>query len=215
MSVVPYVPSIQGKRGSSRQRKSNRSRKSKPIVPVNAASYAGPSRLPRGVTEKALDVVQLGIYGSVASSAGGVISTVFNAGSQTTSSNDWTSYQNLYQEYRILSMKVHLVPWNKYNQPTTSALAPVLSVTTRDSSTALSTLADTATYDSVQVHAPSSDIVRTIQMDGIDEASWTLTSTTPPAASTMYVKLYSSGNVASTTLYDYLTICIVQFRGRK
>ncbi len=213
MPIVPYIPQNQVKVGSRRARVV-RSRKA--INPaIGATNYSGPARLPRGVQEKATDCVQLGIYGSVASSAGGVISTVFNAGSQATSSNDWSSYSNLYQEYRILSMKVHLVPWNKYNQPTTSAIAPVLSVTTRDNATALSTLADTATYDSVQVHEPSTSIVRTIKMSGIDEASWTLTSTTPPAASTPYIKLYSSGNVASTTLFDYLSIVIVQFRGRK
>lgn len=162
-----------------------------------------------------MEVAQLGLQGSVASSAGGVVSTVFACGSQVTSSNDWTSFQALWQEYRVLSMKVMFRPWNKNNQPTTSALAPVLSVTTRDNSTALSTLSDTATYDSVQIHSPSTEFDREIKMSGIDEASWTLTSTTPPAASQMYIKLYSSGNVASTTLYDYLTIIIVQFRGRK
>ncbi len=214
MSVVPYVPQIQAKVGS-RSRKSGSQKSRKPNPAVSAISYAGPSRLPKGVAGKVLDTVQLGLYGSVASSAGGVINTVFNAGSQATSSNDWTSYQNLYQEYRILSMSVQLEPWNKYNQPTTSALSPVLSITSRDSATALSTLADTATYDTVEIHPPSTQIKRIIQMDGVDEASWTLTSTTPAAAATMYVKLYSSGNVASTTLYDYLTILVVQFRGRK
>ncbi len=214
MSVVPYVPQVQAKVGP-RSRKSANRKAARPNPNVAAISYNGPSRLPKGIAGKVLDTVQLGLYGSVASSAGGVISTVFNAGSQATSSNDWSSYQNLYQEYRILSMDVHLEPWNKYNQPTTSALSPVLSITSRDNATALSTLADTATYDTVEIHPPSSSIRRVIQMDGVDEATWTLTSTTPAAAGTMYVKLYSSGNVASTTLYDYLTILVVQFRGRK
>ncbi len=215
MSVVPYVPQAQAAYVGPRPRRRAPRQRVAAKPSSGAISYRGPARLPMSTSEKALDTVQLGIYGSVASSAGGVISTVFSAGSQATSSNDWTSYQNLYQEYRILSMKVTLVPWNKNNQPTASALAPVLSITSRDSATALSTLADTATYDSVMIHDPSTRFSRTIKMDGVDEATWTLTSTTPAAAGTLYVKLYSSGNVASTTLYDYLTICVVQFRGRK
>ncbi len=182
---------------------------------IGALTYRGPTSLPKTLEANETEVAELLYIGSVATTAGGVINTVFDAYSQLTSSPDWSSYANLWQEYRILSMKVHAEPWNKYNQPTTSALAPVYSVVARDTATALSSLSDCAGYASVEIHAPSTPFDKEIKMAGAGEAQFVLTTASPATSDRLYIKLYSSGNVASTTVYDYLDRILVQFRGRK
>ncbi len=159
--------------------------------------------------------IQLNYYGSIASTAGGVINSVLDAYSQLSSSADWSSLQNLYQEYRILSMQTTFLPWNTYNVPTTTVLSPLMSVTDRTGSTALSSLANACSYASVKAHKPSSTFSRTIKMSGADEATWVLTTGSPATSARLYIKLYSAGNTASTTTHDYLTVLMVQFRGRQ
>ena len=156
---------------------------------ASAIVYRGPVKAPREAMSEDMATIQLNYYGSIATTAGGVINSVLDAYSQLTSSADWSSLQNLYQEYRILSMNVVFVPWNKYNMPTTSSLAPIMSVTDRTSSTALSSLANACSYTSVKVHSPSSTFSRTIKMSGTDEATWVLTGSAPTASARLYVKL--------------------------
>lgn len=176
--------------------------------------YSGPTRLPSGFGALDTQKIQFGTGNSVASSAGGVVSTVFDAYSQASSSSDWSSISGGWTEFRILSMDVVLSPWNHYNMPTTTNLAPVISVLDRSSSTALSSIGVASNYQSAEIHDPSTRIRRTIKMAGVDEATWTLVGSTPALTARLYVKLYSAGNTASTTLYDYFTITIVEFRGR-
>ncbi len=184
-------------------------------VPTQAVSYRGPAKLPqaRG-SDESYEVTEVRFGGTLSTSGSGVLAAVLDGYSQASSSTDWASLVNLYQEYRILSMHVECAPWNKYNQPTTTALAPVYTVTDRSGATPLSSQSATAAYASAEIHDPSTRIVRTIKMDGSDEASWIATSSTPANASRLYIKFYSAGNANSISLYDYLTTMIVQFRGR-
>ncbi len=142
------------------------------------------------------------------------MSTVFDAYSQASASSDWSSISGGWQEFRILSMDVVLSPWNPFNLPTTTNVAPVVSVLDRSSNSPLSSIAIATNYQSAEIHDPSTRIRRVIKMAGVDEAMWTLVGSTPAATARLYVKLYSAGNTASTTLYDYFTIVIVEFRGR-
>lgn len=176
--------------------------------------YSGPTRLPNGYGALDTQKIQFGTGNSVASSAGGVVSTVFDAYSQASSSADWASISGGWQEFRILSMDVTCSPWNPYNLPTTTNVAPVVSVLDRSSNTALSSIGNATNYQSAEIHDPSTRIRRVIKMAGVDESTWTLVGSTPATTARLYVKIYSAGNTASTTLYDYFTIVIVEFRGR-
>ncbi len=188
------------------------------IVSPTALSYAGPSKLPARMGREVHDevVVQLQFIGSVASSAAGLINTVFDNFSQASSSPDWSSYTSLYGEYRILSMDVILYPWNKYNQPTTNTLTPVWVVEDRGDSSALTTLNSVMGYESAEGHPPSTTIRKVVKMSGSGESNWIASGSSPAAGDRFYVKLYSSGNTASViTYYDYIDRVMVQFRNRK
>ncbi len=184
---------------------------------ANALVYNGPSRMPvpRGAPEPDAVVVEIIIINSVASSGAGVISTVFDSWSQVTTAADWSQYSALYSECRVLSMDIELNPWNRYNLPTTTVAAPLYVVDDRTDGTALASLTAVAGYTSVQAYPPSTRVRRVIRMSGSNEAAFTATSSSPGTADRLYIKLYSAGNTASTTYYDYIDRLMVQFRNRK
>lgn len=184
-------------------------------LPLSSIVYRGPTKLPQGAVDDDTYTAELVYIGTMSASAGGVLAPVLDAYSQASSSPDWTNASGLYQEYRILSMETHLEPWNKYNTPTTSILAPVYTVLDRTSATALASLNDCAGYASVKIHAPSTSITRSIKMGDSGEAQFISTATSPATADRLYIKFYSAGNTASITMYDYVSTLLVQFRGRK
>lgn len=185
--------------------------------PPDQLVYRGPTRLPVRsiVSAEQTTTMEFVIINSVATSAGGVLATVFSPGSSATSATDWSNASGMYKEYRILSSSYEFVPWNTYNWPTTTTLAPVYSVIDRGDATAIGSLSALAGYvDTLSSHKPGSGFVVTARMSGTDEAGWTLTTTTPSTANQFHTKLYSAGNTASITLYDYIGRIMVQFRNR-
>jgi hypothetical protein len=181
----------------------------------NALVYRGPAKLPRGFGQEDTMTTQINLAGDLSSSASGTLTTVFNTASQVTSSTDWTSFANLYTEWRMLSAQIEAVPYSKYNKPTTDALAPVWSVCTRETATALASITAASQFDSVELHEPSTRWVRTMKMIDAGEGSWVQTGTVPASDDVMYIKLYSAGNANSITLYSYIARYIIQFRGRQ
>ncbi len=182
---------------------------------VSALTYNGPVRLPKSKAGSELDVIQINFAATLQTSGAGVLATVFNPGTQVTSSADWTNIQALWEEYRILSWEIEMVPWTPYTRPTTDVLAPVYSVIDRQTATALGSIADAVGFGSCDLHMPSSPIKRVAKMTGQDESEWVSTGTTPAANALFYLKLYSSGNSNSINLYDYKMIYLVQLKGRK
>lgn len=177
----------------------------------NATRYVGPIDTPSMKEQLDCHTFALRLTNTIASSAGGVINTVFNPGSQATSSNPWTELSALFEEWRILAYRVHLLPINKYLVAATNF--PVLSVIDREDATTIASLNEAASYASSKEHIIGSTITREVRMCDIGEATWTLTSSTPTASSLGYVKLYGSGLAASTNYYQYLNTVVVQFRG--
>lgn len=183
-------------------------------ISPTALIYRGPTQMPKAKQEDDTWVTQINIINAVASTAGGVINTVFTPASQIQSSSDWASLAALWNEFRILSVRVQLIPWNKYNLPSTTIAAPVYSVIDRSTTTALASLSSVANYNSAEQHEPSTKIVRVAKMEDVEEAIWTSTSTAPANDTQFHVKLYSAGNSNSTIYYDYFNSYMVQFRGR-
>ncbi len=182
-----------------------------------ALSYKGPTRLPRALGQNDFMTTQINNTGNIATSAGGVVNTVFDAYSQMSTPTDWTNLSGLYTEYRILSMEVEFIPWNTFNQglaPTIN-LAPIYTVEDRANNTVLGSTAQAVGYDSCYVKEPSKRFIRRIKMNANEEAVFTPVGSSPATASRLYIKLYSTGNVASTTLYDFVTRIVVQLRGRQ
>jgi hypothetical protein len=200
--------------------KSRKKQKSGQIVVSPASlSYNGPTRFPVTAQDRAAKddatVVELILIGAIASSGAGVIATVFDCYSQASSCAEWSTYLGLYSEFRILSMDIELLPWNRYNLPTTTAAAPLYAVEDRQNSTALASLADCQGYVTLSAHPPSTPVRRVVRMMGSGEADFTSSASSPNADDRFFLKLYSAGNTATTTLYDYVNRMMVQFRNRK
>jgi len=199
-------------------KKKGNKRKQLAVNPApTALKYRGPLRLPRGLQEDDTMTTEMNVINAVASGGTGVINTVFDFVNQVQAATDWASFAAIYNEYRVLSGKVHLTPWNPFNQnlAVTTVWPPLYSVTDRADNSSVASLSVVSGYDSVQVHRPGDTVTRSLKMDSGEEASWTVTSSTPAAGSRMYIKLFMTGATASTTYYDYLNSYMVQFRGRK
>jgi hypothetical protein len=184
-------------------------------ISPTALVYRGPLQMPKAKQEDDTWTTQVNIINTIVSSAGGVVATVFTPGSQIQSSSDWVSLAALWNEWRVLSARVELIPWNKYNLPTATVVAPLYTVIDRQSSTALGSLASVANYNSAEAHEPSTKVIRVAKMEDPAEAEWQDTGSAASTSAQFNIKLFSSGNTATTTLYDYFNSYMVQFRGRK
>lgn len=182
---------------------------------VTALAYRGPTRMPQAATGSELDTYQINFAATLTTSGTGTLVTVFNPGTQVAASPDWTNIQALWEEYRILSWEIEMVPWTPYTRPTTDVLAPVYSVIDRNTATALTSLADAVGYGSCHLHMPAKPIKRSAKMQGEDEAAWVSTGSSPASTAQAYLKLWSSANSNTINLYDYKMIYLVQVKGRK
>lgn len=203
--------------GKKKNRNTRRDGNGQIIVSQEALSYKGPSRMiiPKNKIPDDSVVVQLTAINSVVSNGSGVINTVFDSANQAQAASDWSQFAALYSEFRVLSMDLELLPWNRYNLPTTTVAAPLYVVEDRVSNTAINSLATVAGYDQFKAFLPSTHVRMVMRMSGTGEAAWSDVTTTPSAADRMFIKLCSLGNTASTTYYDYVDRVMVQFRNRK
>lgn len=183
---------------------------------IEAVTYKGPTRLPKTIQANDVITTQLNNQGTISTSAGGLINTVFDSMSQLAACQDYASFQNTYTEYRILSMDIEFVPWNKYNQGLGPGvnLAPVYVVEERDTATAIPNIATAIAYLTVQIIEPSKRFRKVIKMNDIGEAQFLPSGTSVATTDRMYVKLYSIGNGVSIPVYDFIVRIMVQWRGR-
>lgn len=184
-----------------------------PECPVNAVTYTGPISSPAYREASDLHTFVIPLQGTIASTAGGVINTVFDAWAQVSSSPSWASLSAPFKECRLLAMDVTFLPWNQYSKATTVITTPVYTVVDRTSSTPLASLSDAASYSSCQIKSLENRFTRAVRMDSVEEAMWVLVSAGPSATSRFYIKYYASGLSNSTTYGEYLTYIVVQFRG--
>ncbi len=182
---------------------------------ATALVYSGPSRLPRSMQQDDLMMTQINNAGALQTSAAGLLNTVFDAYSQMSTPADFASFQNLYTEYRILSMEIEGIPWNTFNMPTTNVLTPLYTMEDRANNSPVTSQVAAIDYESCKVFMPSKRWVRTIKMHSPEEAQWVAIGSSPATASRLYIKLYSAGNSNSITLYDFVARVLVQFRGRQ
>ncbi len=185
--------------------------KSMPELSIRNSCYTGPIDTLAFREQCDTHTYVLRLAGTIASSAGGVINTVFDSFSQVGATSAWTQLSALYNEFRVLAMKVHMLPVNKYQ--TASTQFPILSVVDRVGTTALSSLTDAAAYASCMEHVTGSTVTRVVRMDGLDEGVFANTASGPSTSARLYVKLYGSGLAASTNYYQYLNTIVVQMRG--
>ncbi len=197
-----------------RRQKSSKKRNNQNPSP-SIIQYNGPSRLMKADQQNDLMTTQINNAGTVATSASGAVTTVFDAYAQMSTPSDWTNLSGLYTEYRILSMEIEFNPWNTYNTASTTVLAPMYTVVDRNNNTPLASVAQAIGYDSCKCTLPSRKFKRVIKMDSIEEAQWIAVASSPATAARLYVKMYSTGNSTTINLYDFVTRIVVQLRGRQ
>ncbi len=199
------------RRASGSRRKGRVMQRAIPETSIQSSVYTGPIDTIAFKTACDTHTFVLKLTGTLASSAGGVLNTVFDAYSQVSTTSGWTSLTSLFTEFRILAMKVHALPVNKYQ--TAATQFPIITTVDRINSTPLSSLTDAASYSSAMEHVTGSTINRVVRMDGLDEGAFATTSAGPTSTSRFFVKFYGSGLANSTTYYQYLNTFVVQFRG--
>jgi hypothetical protein len=175
-----------------------------------ALEYRGPIVTQRDRDNSNYIEVVLGEGVGMSSSAGGVINNVISLDNPS-SSSDWSSYANLFDEYRVLGVDIRFQPQNKYGK---SALTPICvplnMVVDRDSSGPLTSSGQAANYASWKLVTLENLWMDKWRMKGTREAVFV---TTASPASTGAFLFYASGLTAST-LYGVIQVMYrVQFRG--
>lgn len=213
--MVPYYPQPAAPIVVAPARRKAKAQKRATVPSVNALAYRGPLRAPATSTGNETETYQINFAATLSSSGTGTLTTVFNPGTQVTSSPDWTNITALWEEYRILSWDCTMQPWNKNYGPTTNVLPPLYSVIDRNTATALTSLADAIGYNSVQIHCSSDMVHRSAKMTGQDESVWISTGSSPATTGQAYLKLWGSAYSNSINLFDYHMVYLVQVKGRK
>ncbi len=154
--------------------------------------------------EDYLFTVRLGFDQAVTSDGAGAIATVIS--NTPVQAQNWTGYAAVFEEYRVLAMKVTFEPFWTVN----CTFAPVASVIDRSDATALTGYGLAERYASHKKAMGKARFTQTVNMMSVEDASFVITS--GPAANS-WVKLYSSGNTASFTFGRLNVTLLVQFRG--
>lgn len=199
------MPPKQGKRKNKKARGSSRKRSME--TPSKTIVYNGPIVLKQAMEERTLHSLQLVQELQLSSTSGGLITNVFPSNPNGTS--DWSSLAVAFDEYRTLGFEVMFFPDNRYSKTTTNC-TPLAVVIDRDNSTVLSSYTNASQYESCTFKSIEDPWTRTVRMCGIEDSSFTNTTSPVP---TFYIKLYGQ-NYSTSTAYGLILIkYLVQFRG--
>jgi hypothetical protein len=192
-----------------KRNKKNNSKNKRIETPGDSQIYRGPVTLPGSSIQEDLHTDELSLLVPVTASGGGVINNVqaFSLSSFPQAS----SYQALYDEYRLLAMECTWIPQQAdCPQVPANALAVIAMVLDRDSSAALTTLTQAASYASVKLKCVNKSMRVVYKMNGSEDAAWATTA----SAISAWIKVYG-GALTASTLYGYIFLRgLFQFRGR-
>lgn len=145
----------------------------------------------------------------VASDGGGNLATVF--GNSPSNTSNWSNLAAVFDEYRVLAMRIKFSPTKQVGGSSTISFAPILSVIDYDSSTAFTSYVQGLFYSSAKEVPGQTAFEKTAYMSGVENSQFL---STGAPNTTWYIKLYSSGNTASTQLGRFRVIYVIQFRGK-
>jgi len=144
---------------------------------------------------------------TISTSSGGVINAVVPVA--PTNAELWTQLIATFDEYRVLAVECKYVP--NYSSLPSTLLGGVLGmVVDHDSSSALSSLASGAAYESFQMAPIDRPLVATWRMSTTLEAQYV---NSQAAANAGSIKLYASGLTASSNYGTVVVRYRLQFRG--
>ncbi len=170
--------------------------------------YQAINIIKEGATGSFLATFRLGQDQALTTDSAGLVQSVFS--NSPTSAQNWSSYAAVFDEYRVLAQIVKFEPLWATGGSSTIFWAPIARVVDRSDSTPLTSYALAERYDSHK-KAPGQRKWKTSwNMNSIEEASFTSTTTSTANA---WIKIYSSGNTISTTVGRMDIQYVVQFRG--
>ncbi len=172
--------------------------------PRDPSVYNGPIML-RGADNAIKTTKVNGTYVVNATTSGaGVIDLVF--GNSPAVLNEWTTWQSLYHEYRVLGIELEYVP---IKNVTSWAYGVGMTVVDRETSAALGSQTAAANHEGVRKHQMFNSFKRKATMNGVDEADW-LDISSP--VSKFFIKIYSSNNATIQTIGQFFITYLVEFR---
>ncbi len=169
--------------------------------------YKGPINLPQAKNETFVVKRNCSKYVALTANGSGVLDTNFASG-DVSGVQDWSSLIQTYHEYRVLGFSIHFIPYRNY--VTTNQWPPMISLTDHSTNGSLSTYANAAAHESAELHTSWNDIRRTIKMDGVEEAVWTVTSST---FSWGWIKLFATGFANTQPVGGVLVEFLLELRG--
>ncbi len=177
-------------------------------VDESVVTYRGPILAPRDREETDLHTVVLGYTATLASDATGTIASFFvnNIGSSV----DWSSFAAIYDEYRVLGIRLEYFPNNRYTKVTTTCV-PALCAVDRDDIGTPASYNELMGYASSKVCSLEDPWSMEAHMSGIEDSGFVTTATTTPLYG---IKMFATGLTVSTTYGRYFFYWRVQFRGR-
>jgi hypothetical protein len=145
------------------------------------------------------------------SASGGVVNTVFS--DDIASANDYASFAAIWDEYRVLQMEVHYVPFNRYNLQLSNVdvIGPCFVLVDRDDGTATASMALASNYESADLKSLCDPFKKRVNMASVEDAQFTTTTTT---VARNWIKLYGTGFTSSVVFGTIHQFALVQFRGR-
>lgn len=174
--------------------------------------YTGPIHLRSGGLDQRITRVNLNFSSNAVSSAGGKFDGAWIT-SQVASCSDWSSFANVYQEYRVVGMEVKWL--NRYNQTYTSTVTPgfgamaVYHIPTVPTAVSIDEVVQNANHKLWNTGKP---ITMQWRARGTEEMAWTTTASTSSHGG---IQVYAEGCTASTLLGCWILTFTVEFRGRK
>jgi len=173
--------------------------------------------------DRIITPMRLVVTGTVTSNAGSIINAVINM--NPSGSSEWTSLSTLWDEFRVLGVRVRLVPRQQFSVTAINTLMTV--VFDNDDSVALTSGNAAAEYDTA--HFTGTVFTQTIvgeNKDNTQTFSWARPNSgkntailwidvANPTASNGSVKFFSTGASVSTSYFDYVFEWFTEFRGRR
>jgi len=174
-------------------------------------------------TDQIITKLRLIVTGTVTSNAGGVVNAVINM--NPSGSSEWTSISTLWDEFRVLGVRVRLIPRQQFSVTAINTLLTV--VYDNDDSVTLTSGNAAAEYDTAHFTGTVfSQVSRPENQDNVQAYSWARPSSgnntaipwvdvAGPSASNGSVKFFATGATASTSYFDYVFEWFTEVRGRR
>ncbi len=194
-------------KGSGRSRRRSSANRSHPSAAVTV--YRGPVIDPQDRQQTDMIETVLSFTGVLDSDGAGAILDVI--GNDPAASGDFSSFSNIYDEYRVLGERLEFFPYNRYSKTTTTCV-PIIVVKDRNDSLALASYSAALQYSSAVKRSLEDPWMEQVKMNGIEDSGFSSTAST---SANRWFKFYGDGLTTSTNYGRYFYYLRVQFRGRK